>query len=101
DTAVSLVLPLTGDAEQKRIVYQCEGAADEVPVLYVNAAPNFLALITVGGERLVFAGVLSASGARYVSGPFEWWSTGADASFRDLRHEAETPVACTEKTEIP
>jgi membrane-bound inhibitor of C-type lysozyme len=101
DTAIGLTLPLAGDVEQKRVVYQCEGAEAEVPVLYVNAAPNYLAVVPVGGARLVFVGVIAGSGVRYVSGAFEWWNKGTEAFFRDLRHEEEEPVTCTEKNETP
>lgn len=100
DTAVGLTLPLGGDVEQKRVVYQCEGAEADVPVLYVNAAPNYLAIVPVEGARLIFAGVIAASGARYVAGPFEWWSKGSEAFFRDLREEGD-PVTCTERNDTP
>jgi membrane-bound inhibitor of C-type lysozyme len=101
DSAVQLVLPLAGDAERKVVTYACEGAENPFPVEYINAAPNFLAVIPVGGVRLVFAGVLAADGSRYVAGPFEWWSRGTDATFADQRMTEAEPVACTEKNETP
>ena len=101
DTAVQLVVPLQGDAERKVVTYACEGAENPFPVEYINAAPNFLAIVPVGGARLVFAGVLSADGARYVAGPFEWWSHGSEATFADQRRTGEEPATCTEQNGTP
>src|SRR5215217_7597827 len=63
----SLQLELTtqsGDLDTRVIVYDC-GTETPVRVTYLNAAPNFLAIvpITEEPEPLVFASVISASGA--------------------------------------
>jgi membrane-bound inhibitor of C-type lysozyme len=99
--AMQFVFPLEGDAERKIVTYQCEGIEQPFPVEYINAAPNFLALIPVEAKQLIFASTLSADGTRYVSGPFEWWVRGTDATFADLRQEPAQPVNCTEKIETP
>jgi membrane-bound inhibitor of C-type lysozyme len=99
--SLQLALPLTGDAERKVVSYTCTGVESPVAVEYVNAPPNFLALMTVGGERLVLASVLAADGVRYVAGPFEWWTKGSEATFSDLRESPAAPVACTEASETP
>jgi membrane-bound inhibitor of C-type lysozyme len=103
DTAVSmqLVLELTGNAERKQVTYQCEGGEQPFTVDYINAEPNFLALIWVEGKQVIFTSVLAASGARYVSGPLEWWSKGDEATFADLRDNALPAVTCNEISNTP
>ena len=49
---------------------------------YLNSDPNFLAIVPVGGSKLVFVNVLSGSGARYVAGSFEWFTKGSDATLQ-------------------
>jgi len=100
--SLTLTLDSSGDIERKLALYQCdEGQA--LAVQYINAAPNFLAIVPVDGQNHVFAAALSASGARYVSGPYEWWSKGGDATLRDLTQgEDAAPLAqCTESSNTP
>jgi membrane-bound inhibitor of C-type lysozyme len=98
---LQFVMPLPGDAERKTIVYDCEGVENPLTVRYINAAPNFLAILTVAGQELIFTSALSADGARYTAGPFEWWSRGNAAKFADLRGEKTDSVSCTEHNETP
>ena len=91
---LTLSLEAVSDIERKTVVYQCDNG-DGFRVQYVNAAPNFLAILPVEGETHIFATALSASGARYVSGPFEWWSQGDEATLRDLRTEEDEPPLAT------
>ncbi|WP_323013936.1 MliC family protein [Devosia sp.] len=100
--SLTLTLESSGDIERKLALYQCdEGPA--LTVYYINAAPNFLAIVPVDGQNHVFAAALSASGARYVSGPYEWWSKGGDATLRDLTQDEDAaPLAqCTESSNTP
>lgn len=46
-------------------------------VQYLNAGENHLAVLPVHGQALVFASVISASGARYAAGRYVWWDAGA------------------------
>lgn len=84
--------------------YDC-GAETPLVVTYVNANPNFLAILTVPDEteELLFASVISASGARYASGQWVWWSKGSDASLYDttLGEDAEAVLTCTEIHDTP
>lgn len=92
-TSLTLTLDATSDIERRTVVYQCDNG-DGFRVQYVNAAPNFLAILPVEGETHIFATTISASGARYVSGPYEWWNDGDEATLRDLRsEEGEAPLA--------
>ena len=99
---LTLSLDSTGDIERRIVGYNCEGD-QTLSVQYINAAPNFLAIVPVEGQNLVFASALSASGARYVSGPYEWWSHQGEATLRDLMQDEDTaPLAsCTETSNTP
>jgi membrane-bound inhibitor of C-type lysozyme len=99
--SLQLALPLSGDAERKVVSYTCTGVESPVAVEYVNAAPNFLAIMTVAGERLILASVIAADGVRYLAGPFEWWTKGSEATFADLRESPAAPVACAQASETP
>lgn len=105
ETSLQYVLTLTGDIERTQVRYECEGRDDLLQVEYVNAPPNYLAIlpIEVGGEPLVFASVISASGARYAAGFSVWWTQGPEASFYDLRaNDPDLPeFTCLEFNDIP
>lgn len=99
----ALTLTLPGDAEQHTLQYDC-GEFGQISVAYINAAPNFLALVPYEGKTLIFAAVLAASGVRYTAANYEWWTKGAEVTFRDLTNEdqAAPPLAtCSELTETP
>lgn len=97
-----VMLKLDGDAEQHKIQYDC-GALGQLDVTYINAAPNFLALLPYDDQTLIFASALSASGARYVSGIYEWWTKGAEATLTDLTAVTDAPAlaTCIEITTTP
>ncbi len=100
--ALTLTLESASNIERSTVSYLCdEGQA--LSVQYINAAPNFLAIVPVDGQSLIFATTLSASGARYVSGPYEWWSHQGEASLRDLMQDEDAaPLAtCTEASNTP
>jgi membrane-bound inhibitor of C-type lysozyme len=100
-TSVQVAIALSGDAERRAVRYECEGIPDPVVVQYVNANPNFLALVPVGGHTIVFVNVAAASGARYVAGAYEWWTKGSDATFADTLQADLASVACLEASETP
>jgi Predicted periplasmic protein len=103
-TTASLTLSLdsAGDIERNVVTYQCDDE-QTLSVQYVNAAPNFLAIVPVDGQNHVFVTTISASGARYVAGPFEWWSSGDEATLRDLMQDEDAgPLAnCTAVSNTP
>ena len=84
----------TGPAETSVVRYDC-GTSGTFAITYVNVEPNALALIPVEDDTRLFVTTLSASGARYVSGPFEWWSKGEEATLRNLATSAEAPPLLT------
>lgn len=101
-SAITLTLGGDRNAERRLINYTCE-EADGFSVEYINAVPNFLALVPIEGETLIFTAVLSASGARYVAGQYEWWTEGPEGTLRDLTQEEDAPplATCSELSNIP
>ncbi len=100
--ALSITLESTGDIERNIAAYQCDND-QTVLVQYINAAPNFLAIVPVDGVNHIFATTISASGARYISGPYEWWSHQGEATLRDLMQDEDAaPLAtCTSVSNTP
>jgi membrane-bound inhibitor of C-type lysozyme len=100
--ALTLNLQSTTDIEQTSVVYQCD-SGEVLSVKYINAAPNFLALVPVENEVHVFVTTVSGSGARYVSGPFEWWNDGDEATLADLTQgeDADPLATCTAASNTP
>lgn len=100
---IQLVIELEGEAQRNLLHYKCDAATDLVEVEYLNADPNFLAIMTVDGKKLVFASAFSESGVRYVSGRYAWWTKGADASLFDEANgpDADPLVTCIEVNNTP
>jgi membrane-bound inhibitor of C-type lysozyme len=80
--ASDLTIHLNGSQVISRntVKYHCDaqGAKMGLPegvfsVEYLNGAGNSLAVVPVGGSSLIFANVVSGSGARYAAGEFIWW----------------------------
>ncbi|GHA16094.1 hypothetical protein GCM10007989_08900 [Devosia pacifica] len=101
-TSLSLELTSPSDIEVLSVDYRCD-TIEPLTVQYINAAPNFLALVPVNDETLVFASVLSGSGARYTAATWVWWSSGTEASLYDLTlgEDAEPVATCGEANDIP
>jgi membrane-bound inhibitor of C-type lysozyme len=63
-------------------IYAC-GETEPFAVQYVNAGANALALLPIDGEARIFVNVVSASGAKYVSGAYVWWTKGDSATLEN------------------
>jgi membrane-bound inhibitor of C-type lysozyme len=102
-SSLMITLNTAGDFERKTVNYGCQGDFDQLAVDYINAAPNYLAMIPLDGSTLLFNTVLAGSGAKYVSGKYVWWNKGNDASLYDLTEGANAkPVAtCSEVDDTP
>lgn len=83
--ATDVTLHLNGSKAILRSVvkFECDaqGAKMGLPsgvfsVEYINGVGNSLAVVPVGGNSLVFANVVSGSGARYAAGAYIWWDAG-------------------------
>ncbi|MEJ8570909.1 MliC family protein [Microbaculum marinum] len=84
--SLSINLPLGEDAGVVVQRYRC---GDDAPfaVRYVNAEPNQIAILPVDDQPRIFVSVIAASGARYVAGPYEWWTKGQTATLRNELQE--------------
>lgn len=104
ETSIQLELGTQSDFERRIILYDCT-TGEPFDVTYINAAPNFLALVPIAEEpeRIVFTAVIAASGVRYASGQWVWWTKGADASLYDvtLGEDAEPVLTCSELNNTP
>jgi membrane-bound inhibitor of C-type lysozyme len=91
---VVIRLPQASSVVRNVVTYACEGLP-QIRVEYITAGSNALAVVPVSGEALVFAGVLSGSGARYAAGPYIWWTKGISAGLYDQRRgEGAKPIGC-------
>lgn len=101
-----LTITLGGDAMkdfQRRVVlYNCD-VGEPFHVDYIDAAPNFIALLPVEQAELIFSSVQSDTGARYVASHWVWWTKGAEARLYDLNNGADAaPVnTCSEVINTP
>lgn len=84
DAPVTITLDSGAKASVPTVNYSCEGSEEPLPVQYINAGPNSVAILPVEGQSLLFVTTISGSGARYVSGRYEWWSKGEEGTLRDL-----------------
>lgn len=102
-SSIVITLGIAGDADRKISVYQCDGRSDDLRVEYIDAAPNFLALVPVEGGTLVFANVIAGSGARYAAGKWIWWTKRASADLYDVTKgaNADPVMRCNEKIDTP
>lgn len=98
-----LELPFGPDAIVTGVTYGCPGLLDPFYVTYINDTYNSLAIVPVPGilddpVALIFANVVSASGARYASGFYIWWTHGSEAALYDLRNgeDVEAMLTCKE-----
>ena len=102
DVTIGVGLTVTGDTQIKATKYDCEGH-DPMVVQYLNAEPNFLAVIPIEGKTLIFVNVVSASGAKYESGQYVWWDKGSDATLSDVTEglDAAPVLSCTAENDTP
>ncbi|MBI4047765.1 MAG: MliC family protein [Devosia nanyangense] len=102
EPTMQIVIPLGANAQQDLKTYQCEGIDEPLAVQYVNSEPTYLAFVPVEGEKRLFVNALAASGVKYVSGQYVWWTKGASADLYDeTKGEDAPPISCTEVTDTP
>lgn len=101
DVSAAVILGFSGNFERKVVQYDCS-QDQPLSVEYINAAPNYLAIVSVaGGPKLVFVTVLSASGAKYAAGEYEWWNKGAEGTLTNLTTPDAEPITCLEISDTP
>ena len=93
---ITIRLPQAPSVARNTIAYAGAGLP-QIKVEYINAGSNALAVVPVSGEAMVFASVLSGSGARYAAGPYIWWTKGTSADLCDQRQgDGAKPIVCRE-----
>jgi membrane-bound inhibitor of C-type lysozyme len=87
-TDLTLHLKGTQPVTQKTVQYQCDaqGTAMGLPtgtfsVDYVNGAGNSLVIVPINGNSMIFANVMSGSGARYAAAQYIWWDAQGAVTF--------------------
>ncbi|EJF79204.1 Membrane-bound lysozyme inhibitor of C-type lysozyme precursor [Candidatus Bartonella washoeensis] len=102
-SANSLVIEVPDDPEPttETISYQCDMGKSKVHVeaTYHNAGNIALVDFKWNGKRIIGSNVISASGAKYVSGQYIWWTTKNEVIFYDLINDPkeEKPIHCVEE----
>jgi len=102
-SSITITLGTMGDFDRKTVVYGCTGDTTGLTVEYINAAPNYLALIPLDDTVLVFNTVLSGSGAKYAAGKYVWWNKGDESDLYDLTQgaNAKAVLSCTATNDAP
>ncbi len=78
----------SGPFSRKTVSFTCDSngvklglPAGVFRVEYINGAGNSLAVLPIAGKSLIFANVLSGSGARYAADRFIWSDGGIRGAF--------------------
>ena len=81
---LTISLPPGTAVDRHIVTMQCDEVAVRLGaspqpfrVEYINAGQIALAVLPIQGKPLVFANVISGSGARYAANRFIWWDAGA------------------------
>lgn len=100
---LSVGINLTGDVQIVTAVYGCGEGTEPLTVKYINAQPNFFAIVPIEGEDVVMVNVISASGAKYVSGVWEWWNKGNEGTLHNVTEglDAAPVLSCSENVQTP
>lgn len=100
-SSLQLVINIDGNSERRITRYECTEMDAPFEVEYLNADPNYLAVLTIDAQKVIFANVISGSGARYAAGQYIWSTKGAEAQlFNEL--EGSDPIStCLELSETP
>ncbi|WP_158968941.1 MliC family protein [Chachezhania sediminis] len=75
--------------------YDC-GDAGTLSATYVNADLNELVVLELEDSTLLLTSAISASGARYTAGVYEWWVKGDEATMRNqiAAEDADPILTC-------
>ena len=67
---------------------------DTFPVEYINGAGNSLAVVPIHGNSMIFANVMSGSGARYAAWQYIWWDAGGSVTLYSDSMAGKMQSAC-------
>lgn len=90
---ITIPVPDAETVENRTVKYICGDR--KISADYILAGSVALALLHAGNETTVLANVTAASGAKYMGGPYTWWTKGEAATLYDLRNgETSTGIEC-------
>jgi membrane-bound inhibitor of C-type lysozyme len=101
--ATDLTIHLSGSqsVSRKTVQYQCDAKAAAIglpattfSVEYINGAANSLVVVPIHGNSLIFANVMSGSGARYAAGQYIWWEAGGTVTLYSDSMAGKMQSAC-------
>jgi membrane-bound inhibitor of C-type lysozyme len=95
DVTTTLQLDLGTSGEVTSAIYACEDGS-KLQVRYINTEDNQLAVLTLDDTDRIFVTTISASGARYVSGVYEWWIKGSSAHLSNRQRQDESLTCQTD-----
>lgn len=98
-TTLSIPLEIGAADSVLSHTYSC-GDAETFAVQYVNSGANALAIMQIDGKDRIFVNVVSASGAKYVSGADVWWTKG-DTATRENEMAEGSLQTCTAQDAPP
>lgn len=103
ETSLQYVLTLSGDITRRQVLYDCEGQDAPITVEYVDAAPNFLAILSIDNERMILANIAAETGVVYAAGTYQWRVDGANGALYDQPGDtkAAPKFTCLEHNNIP
>lgn len=86
---LTVPLPRSVSTSEQVVRYQCDSDPSRMglpqspfPVTYLDAGENHLAVIDIGGMRLILVRAGAGSGGRYVNGLYSWWDApGGQGTF--------------------
>ncbi|WP_157133063.1 MliC family protein [Roseobacter sp. SK209-2-6] len=80
--------------------YVCE-QGEPFSVQYVNSGANALAIVPIDDEVRIFVNVVSASGAKYVSGSHVWWTKGDMATLENAMQAGNIENCQVQDADLP
>lgn len=87
--ALTITVPTAQEVQTIKANYLC--GSTTIAAEYFNAGSVSLVALTLKGEFIVAANVLSGSGARYAGGPYIWWTKGNHADLYDVTQGDNAP----------
>ena len=76
----------------RTVRYQCDDGK-QLTARYFNSTDNQIAILRLDGKPLLFASVLTGSGARYAHGAHLWITKGDEGMLQDLTKGESAPPA--------
>ncbi|WP_375665043.1 MliC family protein [Bartonella sp. TT121SHDZB] len=101
--AGSLVIEVPDDPEPTTevVAYQCDTSTNKkrIEATYLNAGNISLVDFKWNGKRIIASRSISASGVKYMGGPYIWWTKGNEATLSDLINDPEEKnlIRCVEE----